>query len=320
MVQVRMRSREKRVDDIVGGLSPEDKARVAIEDLLRAEPVISPTDYRKMLGAMRSEEGRRYNAFIHRFQTLKRNLDRLMHLVNDLKKQLLDRDRLLFYLRALEEMEENISSDAFNTGVSKALLIDNPNLRPGRPLEVRVTSATIRLGVWGKRRIPVSQKGGVHPDAKVIEILTLRAKVIRTQATGVKALFRYVKEESQDMGLEFIMGLAIEIVDDVAEHDRSMKRLLRETQERSRQREEEGLTHEERLNRILTDEHELGACIFPVDDRWALEWDEIDEDEETGRSIREDPEEWPVAPVAKDEGGTNEGLLDRYRAISRVEE
>ena len=64
----------KHLEDIIKGLSPEDKAKLVIEDVLRDKPVLSYSQRRKMLQAMSSEEGRRYNLFMVRFETIRQNL------------------------------------------------------------------------------------------------------------------------------------------------------------------------------------------------------------------------------------------------------
>ena len=57
--------------------------------------------------------------------------------------------------------------------------------------------------------------------------------------------------------------------------------------------DERGLTYEERLQRIITEEAGPPAdSIFPVAAKWALEWDEVEEDSETARFLRENPDEW----------------------------
>ena len=79
------------MEDIIKGLSPEDKARLVIEDHLRDKPVLSPGDRRKMLAAMGPEEGRRYNSVVERHHILKGNLDALSSLADDVKMKLLHR-------------------------------------------------------------------------------------------------------------------------------------------------------------------------------------------------------------------------------------
>ena len=305
---------DQRLNDVISDLSPEDKAKVAIEDPLRLKPVIPPTDYRKMLDAMTAEEGHRFNAFIGRFQTLRNNLDYLAHRVAELQKDLLNRDRTLWYLRALEEMEEAISFDSGSPGASKALLVDNPNVRPGKPVKLKVTLATVSIGVWGKQRIPVGKKGGVELTEQVDGFLTIYAAVIRARAANIKSIFRYVEDEATDMGLDFMRGMAIEFVDDVAKHDRTMKRITQESAARFKQWAKEGLSHEEQLERILKeDPGPLGASVFPVDDKWALEWDEVEEDEDTARLIREAPDTWLEAHG----NGSDQSLLDHFKAVAR---
>jgi hypothetical protein len=68
-------------------------------------------------------------------------------------------------------------------------------------------------------------------------------------------------------------------VDEIASHDLTMKK----TQRRM----------EERLQRIVTEEADPPADgMFPVDAQWALEWDEVQEDSEAVRCLRENPDEW----------------------------
>ena len=68
-------------------------------------------------------------------------------------------------------------------------------------------------------------------------------------------------------------------VGEIASHDLTMKK----TQRRM----------EERLQRIVTEEADPPADgMFAVDGRWALEGDEVEEDSETTRCLRENPDEW----------------------------
>ena len=72
-----------------------------------------------------------------------------------------------------------------------------------------------------------------------------------------------------------------------------MKKMQRSMDERARRGNEEGLTYEERLQRIVTeDAYPPADGMFAVDARWALEWDEVEEDSETARCLRENPDEW----------------------------
>ena len=52
-----MASVEKRLQDIIKGLGPENKARLVIENVYRAEPTLSPAEIRRMLLVLGSEEG-----------------------------------------------------------------------------------------------------------------------------------------------------------------------------------------------------------------------------------------------------------------------
>ena len=71
-------------------------------------------------------------------------------------------------------------------------------------------------------------------------------------------------------------------IDEVASHDLTMKKIQRRMDERERRWDGEGLTYEERLQRIVAEEADPPANnMFPVDAQWALEWDEVEEDTET---------------------------------------
>ena len=116
---------------------------------------------------------------------------------------------------------------------------------------------------------------------------------IRSLARVLKALHRYVTEEAGEMGLEGVQEMAGAAVEEVAGHDLSMKKIQRSMDERERRWDGEGLTCEERLERIVAEELEPPADgIFPVDAKWALEWDEVEEDTETARCLHENPDEW----------------------------
>ena len=53
----------------------------------------------------------------------------------------------MWYRDALKRLEEAM---VFGKA-AKPLLIDNPNLKAGKPLEIWTLFATFRLGVWGRK-------------------------------------------------------------------------------------------------------------------------------------------------------------------------
>ena len=282
-----------RLKEVVKGLSPEDTARLIIEDTFRDQPVLSAAERRKMVNALDEKAAPRYTAFIDRYTVLRRNLVQLTVLAGELHKNMLKRDGLLWYREALVRMEEAISLDTFDTGVSKALLVDNPALKTGKPVDITVPFATVRLGVWGRKRNPVSDHGGVEFTGECVDALDRGTDTIRSLARVLKALHRYVTEEAGEMGLEGVREMANVAVDEVAGHDLTMKKIQRSMDERARRWDGEGLTYEGRLQRIVAEEADPPAdSIFPVDSRWALEWDEVQEDSEAVRCLRENPDEW----------------------------
>src|SRR3989304_478077 len=215
-----MASPEKRLEDVVKGLSPEEKAKLVIEDLFREEPVLSPGNRGKVLGAMSDDEGRRYNAVIDRYAALGSSIRTLGCLADEARRHLLMRDRILWFLRALVEVEEAI---VFDPKVADALLVNNPNLKPGKPLLLRVSFATVRLGVWGKKeRSPVAEAGGVQLNERGEEALDLHNARAGCLAADMKAAHRYVADASRALGLDFVEGLATKIVRQIAAYDRPL--------------------------------------------------------------------------------------------------
>jgi hypothetical protein len=281
-----------RLQDIIKGLSPEDKARLVIEDLLRNKPVLSPVDRRKMLAAMGPEEGRRYNAVVDRYHILKDNLDTLSSMADDVKMKLLHRDRLLWYRDALKRLEEAI---VFGKA-AKPLLGDNPNVIAGKPLEIRTLFATFRLGVWGrKHRLPFPRDGGVELAEEFLDVLDLLVARIRAVAGELKAVYRYVIEEARSLGLETVEGRAIYVLRRIVEHDRPTAKDI-----------------------MQGAEAELAnGAILPVDERWALVWEDIAENPETARPIREEPQEWMPLCYEQDISELGDSVVDYLKGLAR---
>ena len=126
-----------------------------------------------------------------------------------------------------------------------------------------------------------------------VDALDRGTDTIRGLARILKRLHRYVTEEAGEIGLEGVQEMAAVAVYEVSGHDLTMNKIQRRMDERERRWDEKGLTYEERLQRIITEEADPPAdSIFPVDAKWALEWDEAEEDSETARFLCENPDEW----------------------------
>jgi hypothetical protein len=282
----------KRLEDIIKGLSPEDKVRLVIEDHLRDKPVLSHVDRRKMLAAMGPEEGRRYNALVDRHHILQHNMGTLDLLADDVKMNLLHRDRLLWYRDALKQLEEAI---VFGKA-AKPLLIDNPNLKAGKPLEIRTLFATCRLGVWGrKNRFPFPKEGSVELAEELLEALDILVARIRATAGELKAVYKYIIEEARSLGLETVEGRAIFVLRRIVEHDRPRAQDIMQGAEAE----------------LVT------GAILPVDEHWALVWDDIAENPETARRIREDPQEWTPLCYEQDISELGDSPVDYLKGLAR---
>ena len=290
-----MTSKEKRLEEIINGLSPEEKARLAIEDAFRKEPALSPGDHHKVVRALKDQERNRYDRVMDRFRALLASLRLLVNLVEEAKSQLLLRDRILWYERALIDIEEAI---VFNPAIADPLLVKNPNLKLNEPLEIGLVLGTVRLGVWGKKkRSPFGKMDGVQLDERVAEALQHHIGRIRKEAGEIKAIYSYLVEESRAIGLDFMEGFATGVARQISEYDRPiLEDLLNERRD--------GTPPSEDLRR---------ASVFPVDKARALVWEEIEEDGETTRRIRDNPENW--VPVSYDK--EMQDLKDRFLEIMK---
>ena len=139
---------EGRVDQVLRNMSPEDKARYFIQGPLLGHEV-SDLEQRQLIDRMKPEEGRRYNAFVERWNRLRQNLSTLLNVASDVKIKLLQRDRSLWYWRGVLEMQGPL---VFQHG--KALLEKNLNVKPCNPLEIRTSVGVVRPRLSVKDRLP----------------------------------------------------------------------------------------------------------------------------------------------------------------------
>src|SRR5690348_6154972 len=115
-----MTRHDQRMVRLVEAMSPEETARWFIEAPILGQAV-SPA------------EQKRYRAYCRRFERLRPNLRVLMDRLTDVQTRLLERDRILWYHRALRDVTDLLAFGA----AGEALLVRNPNMKPGKPLELR---------------------------------------------------------------------------------------------------------------------------------------------------------------------------------------
>ena len=243
---------------------------------------MSRLEEQRLLARMKPEEGRRYNAYVDRWRVLHENVRTLLHLAGEVKTKLLERDRVLWYWRGVLDVEEAL---VFQHG--KALLEQNANVQPGKPLEVRTVVGTIRLGVAGKKRLPFGVDLGGTMNPRMEEVLDLFAASVRRLASEVKALASYVVEEAEAMKLVTMTPLVRSALGELREYDRP---LLREVLEGAKAKLPPG-------------------ALLPVEERWALVWEEVEEDRGTELRVRLDPENWEPLSVDRLLAGRSWGEL-----------
>ena len=201
-----------------------------------------------------------------------------MNMASDVKIKLLQRDRILWYWRGVLDMQE-----ALVLKHGKVLLEKNPNVEPRKPLEIRTLVGMVRLGVSGKDRLPFGRRLGAEVSQKMEEIIDLYAQEIRQQASECKALAAYVEEEGDAVEMATVKPLTQWTHQGLKKYDRP---LLREVVSGAREGTPEG-------------------AIYPVEERWALVWEDVEEDLETSRRVREDPTNWESRAVDRLLGGSS---------------
>ena len=189
---------QSRMDRLFDDLPPEDKARWVIEGPLLGHEATAAEE-QQILANLTPEEGLRYNAFFDRWKLLVGNVSLLVSECHEVKVLLLERDRYLWYRRGLIDAVEAIVWGK----AAEALLVCNPNLTPGKPLQLRAGLGALRLGVWGRSRVPVTDKGhDAELASPLLETLDLLVGNLRKKAAACKALASYVESECAVLRME----------------------------------------------------------------------------------------------------------------------
>ncbi len=269
-----MNKQRKQQEKMIDGLSPEDKARWVIEDQLRDPRTLSSAERRRMKNAMEPDERRQYNEFFRRWEELRVDLLILEQLTGCVKQMLLNRDLILTYVQGQwDMMDEIVMGDAHIPLITK-----NPNIKPRKPVAVELMFATVHFGVGGRQRVPLPlHHHPLEPNEAYRDLMDFLIIYIRQAAAELKAWVAYIIEEAGRLNLDFAAGLANEVVMDVAYHDRPSPE-QRSHAEHSEAVEEGRMTLEQYLV--------MQAGGGWVRDRWALKWDEIEQDVWVALSLR----------------------------------
>jgi len=307
----------RRIDGVIKALSPEEKAQLMIEDQFRPDPILSDVEVQGLLRAMNAAEGHRYNAVISRNNILRHNIDILGLLVEEMRTRLLERDRVLWWHRCLVELFEQV---VFNPEIAEPLLVNNPNIKSGKPLTIKVFFGQITIGVWGKRRLPLGPNIGVELNERVNDILDLYIQRVRSVAGDAKALHKYISEQARGAGLDFIAGWATMLIRSISGYDLAWGKLTPGSDMFDVRRMSEGDKQEgpQRSARWGWPERPP-PCIFPVEDRWALCWDEIEENPGTASQLRADPENWLPVSYGEQIKVAKADLLDDLKTLAAID-
>ena len=157
----------KRLEEIIKDLSPEDKARLVVEEPLRSEPLLSNIPSNKLLASKNQAERKRFHAFLRQVDTTTDCVLRPMVILGQtIEEALLERDRVLWYLRGLEEVAQEVALSPI------ARFVDDP--KPGKPIEAAVPFAKLHLGVWYRGRLQMSDEHGVELGEGIESLWTFK--------------------------------------------------------------------------------------------------------------------------------------------------
>ena len=146
--------------------------------------------------------------------------------------------------------------------------------------------------------------------------MDLQAQRLQKLASALKSMYLYAIEEAERLRMDFLAGLAVEIVNGVATWDQpTMKNLLKLSNEHQfkgggKWKGDEGFSVSEvSLQR--------GRGVFPVEEQWELDWEEIGEDEGLSTQLREDPSKCPDIVFTLIHGDGPEDLLEYCKRLAR---
>jgi hypothetical protein len=298
-----MAALDQRIGDIINGLSPEDKARLVIEDQFRDEPVLSPVARRLMLDAMGVEEGKRYDAVVDKFNQLKDLVSLLGIMATDAKIRLVERDRLLWVRYAYQWLQDTL---LLNPRLAD-LLGDHPRFKRGSPLEIPgLFGAVLRLGVGENGQLTHPFSGEVELGDSMVEGLDQYMTSVRAVVADMKVLLRHIVEEARAAGLDVVEGSALMVVRDVQVHDRPYMEELPQTL---------GAGESDSASQAGAGGGLPAGAILPVEYRWALVWEEVEENEEVARQIHENPKSLVPALLERVAGDRGTCFLDYVKSF-----
>ncbi len=283
-----MKRIEKRLEELFGSLSPEELFKLVIDDCYKVESgdntIISKNHLHELVQGMQPEEGQRYNALLKKSGDLIHMCRTLNEICMQTEILLLKRDRVLWV-----RYSYIVLGDGFRVAGPR---------KKTNPFKIR--------GVFGEELIFGGEPDLAETPEHVLEVLDSIVLLIRNYVADLKAMVTYLGEEAGSWELDLFLGMARMIVEKIRTYDRPYQ--------------EEFVEYIVAGVGYLDGEGNLvrppGAFVH-VPHRLALVWEEVPENEETARRIREDPEHF--VPASWD-GSPGEGtssfleLVKKYAA------
>jgi len=259
-------TRKSRFDSIYSKMSGAEKGRLMLEDFMCDPTMLDESERKRIMDSVNPTEGPVFNRVIDEFDGAWTVLRILAWTVNIIYIQLLERDRLLWYLRALVDLAEATSA--------KLISVDDDDRFVGPDFTVRCFFASVRVGLWEEEITDYEIHQSLKVEPKILQTLDLQVSSLRTMAAEAKAGEEFAREVADHLELPTLSEKINEVVAPVAEFDRPL--------------EDELLDLIRRGGPI----NELRRPIFPIGRRWALVWEDLEIINETQDQIREDPGGW----------------------------
>ena len=254
--------RDSRFESIYSEMSGRELAHLIIDSFLSDGPKMSGAEKQRIMNAIDPNDGSEFNRVIDDFGHLWGVLQTLSAVANSLHLQLLERDRVVWFLEGMARLSEAASLELSN------------NVAATPSLHMRCPLATVRIGEPPSKPSETDFHPAMQIDSEAVDALDLMIGSIRGLAVDAKAAAEYVTTGARQLRLRALETRLSEVIDPIIEFDRPL-------QDEIFQLIENGNAPED-----------IQRPLFPLGRRWALIWEDVEEDSGLVETIDRGPENW----------------------------
>ena len=260
-----MTVRKSRLDSIYSDMSASEKARLVLESFMSDRPLLDEAEKKKLMQSLSAAEGLKFNQVVDEFNSAWEVLQKLVWVVNEIFIEQLERDKLLWFLRALGDLAERVSDELSS--------FDDEGELVSPVFGIRCFFATVRVG-WSDDYAESKAHPVVQPEPKLVETLEVRVTRLRAQSAEAKAAEAYVRGVAMRLRLPMLRKRLDELIEKVSRHDRP--------------------TEDELIELIMNDvdTREIKRPVFPIAQKWALVWEDVEVCADAADRLMNDPEGW----------------------------